>query len=314
MQIAVTTPTGNVGRHVVATLLRAGIRPRVLLREPDRLAPDIREEVDAVRVDQYDADAVVAATKAVDALFWVDPTTGGEDPLADYARATESVVRAVTANRIGRVVFQSSVGAEKRHGAGEIDGLAHTETALDDTGVDVTHLRCGYFFTNLELQLDALRAGLLQVILPLDRPMAWVAPRDIAEVAATRLLSPDWSGRHVQAVHGPTDLTWRQVAEILTAATGRRIDVERVTDDAMRDLLHRAGMTDALVEAVLGMSTGLRENFEPEQPRTVRTTTPTTLAAWAHDHLKHRIDETADAPADPAALRPAARGGEDPGR
>ncbi|MGW0732276.1 NAD(P)H-binding protein [Streptomyces sp. NPDC002851] len=289
MRIAVTTPTGNVGRHVVATLVRAGIRPRVLLRDPARLAPDVRDDVDAVPVDQYDADAVVAATEDIDALFWVDPPSAGEDPLADYARATRSVVRAVTDNRIGRVVFQSSVGAEKRRGAGEIDGLAQTETALDGLGVDVTHLRCGYFFTNLELQLDALRAGTLQVILPLDQPMAWVAPRDIAEVAVVRLLSPAWSGRCVQAVHGPTDLTWREVADILTAATGRKISVEQITDDAMRTQLHRAGMTDGLVAAVLGMSTGLREDFVPEQPRTVRTTTPTTLAAWAYDRLRHRI-------------------------
>ncbi|MCO8307716.1 NAD(P)H-binding protein [Streptomyces sp. RKCA744] len=290
MRIAVTTPTGNVGRHLVAALVRAGARPRVLLRDPGRLAPEVWDEVDAVPVDQYDADAVVAATRDVDALFWVDPTTDSADPLADCARATSAVVRAVTENRIGRVVFQSSVGAEKRHGAGEIDGLAHTETALDGTGVDVTHLRCGYFFTNLELQLDALRAGTLQVILPLDQPMAWVAPRDIAEVAAARLLSPAWSGRCVQAVHGPADLTWRQVGAILTAATGRPISVERITDDAMRAQLQRAGMPDSLVEAVLGMSTGLREDFVPEQRRTLRTTTPTTLAAWAYDHLRHRID------------------------
>ena len=173
-----------------------------------------------------------------------------DDPLADYARATASVVHAVTENRIGRVVFQSSVGAEKRHGAGEIDGLAHTESALDGLGIDVTHLRCGYFFTNLDLQLDALRAGMLQVILPLDQPMAWVAPRDIAEVAVSRLLSPAWSGRCVQAVHGPADLTWHQVAGLLTAATGRRIRVEQITDDAMRAQLRRAGMSEGLVEAV----------------------------------------------------------------
>ncbi|TMU98797.1 NAD(P)H-binding protein [Streptomyces sp. DASNCL29] len=289
MRIAVTTPTGNVGRHVVATLVRAGVRPRVLLRDPGRLAPDVRDEVDAVPVDQYDAEGVAAATRDVDALFWVNPTSGHGDPRAEYARATDSVVRAVTENRIGRVVFQSSVGAEKRHGAGEIDGLAETEIALDGTGVDVTHLRCGYFFANLEFELAALRAGTLQVILPLDQPMAWVAPRDIAEVAATRLLSPDWSGRCVQAVHGPAHLTWRQVGDILTAATGRPIAVERITDDAMRARLRQAGMVESLVEAVLGMSTGLREDFVPEQPRTLRTTTPTTLAAWAHGHLRHRI-------------------------
>ena len=38
--------------------------------------------------------------------------------------------------------------------------------------------------------------------------------------------------------------------------------------------------------AVLGMSTGLREDFVPEQERTVRSTTETTLAAWAYDVLR----------------------------
>ncbi|MET9777817.1 NAD(P)H-binding protein [Streptomyces sp. NPDC006367] len=293
MRIAVTTPTGNVGRHVVAMLVRAGIRPRVLLRDPARLASPVRDEVDAVPVDLHDAEAVAAATAGVDALFWVNPPAAGEDPLAGHARATAAVVRAVTGNGIGRVVFQSSVGAEKRHGVGEIDGLAHTETALDGLGVDVTHLRCGYFFTNLEYQLDALRAGTLQVTYPLDHSMPWVAPRDIAEVAVGRLLAPGWSGRCVQAVHGPADLTWSQVADILTAATGRKIHVERIPDDTLRTQLRRAGMPDKWVEAMLGMSTGLRENFVPEQRRTVRTTTPTTLAAWAYDHLRHRLADGA---------------------
>ncbi|MFE8946871.1 NAD(P)H-binding protein [Streptomyces sp. NPDC007856] len=289
MRIAVTTPTGNVGRHVVVMLLRAGVRPRVLVRDPGRLDPDVRREVDAVAVDQRDPDAVVAATAGVDALFWVDPPSTGEDPLGDYALATASVVRAVKSNGVERTVFQSSVGAEKRHGAGEIDGLAATELALDNLGATVTHLRCGYFFTNLELQLDAVRAGVIPVILPLDQPLAWVAPRDIAEVATTRLLSTDWSGRCVQAVHGPADLTWPQAAEIVSAAIGRPFRAERVSDDAMRNLLRTSGMTDGLVEAVMGMSTGLRDGFVPEQPRTPHTTTPTTLAAWAYDVLRPQL-------------------------
>jgi uncharacterized protein YbjT (DUF2867 family) len=289
VRIAVTTPTGNVGRHVVAMLIRAGVRPRVLARNPGRLAADILAEVDAVAVDQYDADAVVGATQDVDALFWVDPTTGSEDPLADYDRASASVSRAVAENRIGRVVFQSSIGAERRQGAGEIDGLAGTEVALDTTNAAVTHLRCGYFFSNLHLQLDAIRSGTLQVILPLDHALPWVAPRDIAEVAVSRLLSTGWSGRCVQAVHGPADLTWPQAAEIVSAATGHPLRVELVPDDAMREILRQAGMTDSLVEAVIGMSTGLRDGFAPEQPRTVHSTTPTTLASWAYDVLRPEL-------------------------
>lgn len=285
MRIAVTTPTGHVGCHLVPMLVRAGVRPLVTTRDPDRLPARLRAEVDAVVVDQFDADAVVAATVGVDAVYWVDPPPAGADPLADYRRAATSIACAVAENDIRRVVFQSSVGAEKRHGAGEIDGLAATEVALDGTGADVTHLRCGYFFSNLEYQLDMIRAGTLEVIVPVDRPMPWVAPRDIAEVAATRLLSPDWSGRHVQAVHGPTDLSWTQVAETVSDATGFPLRVEQITDDEMRSGLRASGLSDLQVEAMTGMSTGLRDGFVPEQPRTVRTTTPTTLGAWAYDVL-----------------------------
>lgn len=289
MKIAVTTPTGHVGRYVVGMLVRAGVRPLVLARNPDRLEPEVRAEVDTIAVDQHDADGVVSATHGVDALFWVDPTPEGDDPLREYAEATESVTRAVRENSIDRVVFQSSVGAEKRHGVGEIDGLAATEEALDATGADLTHLRCGYFFTNLELQIDALRGGTIPVLLPLDLAIPWVAPRDIAEVATSRLLSTAWSGRHVQAVHGPADLTWAQVAQIITTATGYPLQAERIEDETMREMLNSVGMSKAQVDAILGMSTGIRDDFDPEQPRTYRTTTPTTLAAWAHGVLAPQL-------------------------
>jgi uncharacterized protein YbjT (DUF2867 family) len=286
VRITVTTPTGNVGRHVVEMLVRAGVRPTVLARDPARMDPAVLERVDAVPVDQRDADAVVAATKGTDALFWVDPPTFADDPSADYALATDAVARAVSENQISRTVFQSSIGAELRHGAGEIDDLARTEERLDATGASVVHLRCGYFFSNLLLQIDAVRAGVVPIVLSVDQPMPWVAPRDIAEVAVSRLLSDGWSGRHVQAVHGPADLSWAQAAAIVSDATGHLVRAERITDDEMRGLLAGYGMSDGLVEAVMGMSTGMRDGFVPEQARDVTTTTPTTLGSWAYDVLR----------------------------
>jgi uncharacterized protein YbjT (DUF2867 family) len=286
VRITVTTPTGNVGRHVVEMLVRAGVRPTVLVRDPARMDAAVLERVDAVPVDQRDADAVVAATKGTDALFWVDPPTFADDPSADYALATDAVARAVSENQIARTVFQSSIGAELRHGAGEIDDLARTEERLDATGAPVLHLRCGFFFSNLLLSIDAVRAGVVPIVLPVDQPMPWVAPRDIAEVAVSRLLSDGWTGRRVQAVHGPADLSWAQAAAIVTDATGHPVRAERITDDEMRGMLAGYGMSDGLVEAVMGMSTGMRDGFVPEQARDVTTTTPTTLGSWAYDVLR----------------------------
>lgn len=286
MRIAVTTPTGAVGRHVVTGLIRAGVRPLVLARDPARLDPAVAPLVDAVAVDLADGDAVVAATAGVEALYWVDPPTPSEDPVAAYARFGANAARAVTANGIRRVVFQSSVGAEKRAGAGEIDGLARTEILLDGTGADVAHLRCGFFFSNLLMDLDSLRSGVVRVVLPVDQPMPWVAPRDIADTAVGRLLNSAWSGRVVQAVHGPADLSWAEAAAVVADVTGRPVRAERVPDQRMREALAGAGLGPGTVEAVMGMSTGLRDGFTPEQPRSVESTTPTSLAAWCQDELR----------------------------
>ncbi|BDI24057.1 NAD(P)H-binding protein [Herbiconiux sp. L3-i23] len=286
MRLAVTTPTGNVGSRVIRLLVQAGARPLALMRDPSRLDADLAPFVDAVAVDQADADAVVAATRGVEALYWVDPTTDHDDPLDGYAAMTRSVERAVLENGIARVVFQSSVGAEKRHGAGEIDGLALTEVALERTTASVTHLRCGYFFTNLLMSIDSLREGVIMTTLPPDRPQAWVAPRDIEDIAAARLLDQNWAGTTTQGVLGPADLTYTEVAEILTETTGRAIEAVQISDDEFRAGLLSVGMTPAQADGFVGMSAGLRDDFTPENARDALSTTPTTLAEWAWATLR----------------------------
>jgi uncharacterized protein YbjT (DUF2867 family) len=284
MKIVVTTPTGNVGARVVRLLIQAGARPTLLLRDPAKLDPATRERVDTVQGDQRDEDVVLAATDGADALYWVAPLTDDPDPIESWTRMGAIAARAVRENGIARTVFQSSVGAEKRSGAGEIDGLARTEELLDATGASVLHLRCGYFFTNLDA--SSLEEGVLRVGWPVDAPMAWVDPRDIGDVAAARLLSTTWDGRHVQAVHGPEDLSFAQVASIVAQVTGRPLRAEQVPDDEIRSGLRAAGLGDAAVEAIVGMAAGLREDFVPEDERSIVTTTPTTLAAWAYEHLR----------------------------
>jgi len=53
---------------------------------------------------------------------------------------------------------------------------------------------------------------------------------------------------------------------------------------------HRLGgiadrMSELMVDAVMGMSVGLRDGFKPEQSRSIATTTPTRLAGWIRDEL-----------------------------
>ena len=291
MTIAVTTPTGRVGSHAVRMLCQAGVRPRLLLRNPDRLDAEVRDQVELAVGDQRDAGYVAEATRGVAAIYWVHPDDWSlPDPDADAERTGEGLAAAMRQNRIARVVFQSSIGAEKRCGAGFVDGLARIEERLDaareETGTALLHLRCGLFMTNLLMDLDGLRAGRLTTIRPLDDPIPWVDPRDIATVATARLLADDWTGRQVQAVHGPADLTWTEAAAALSTATGVPIKAQQITGDEQRAALRDAGMSEVAVEGIVGMNIGKREGFTPEQPRSLLTTTPGTLAGWAITHLR----------------------------
>ena len=291
MRVAVTTPTGHVGSQVVPMLCQAGVRPRLLVRNPDRVGPELRDSVELAVGDQRDADYVAEATCDVEAVFWVHPDDwASPDPNADAERTGAGLAAAMLQNGIARVVFVSSVGAEMRHGAGFLDGLARVEQRLDaaghETGTAVLHLRCGYFMTNLLHDLEGLRAGRLTTIRPLEEPMPWVDPRDIATVATLRLLAQDWTGRHVQAVHGPADLTWTEAAEVLSIATGVPIEAQQITEDKERAALRTAGMSEVAVEGIIGMSVGARNGFVPEQRRSVLTTTPSSLAGWAITHLR----------------------------
>jgi uncharacterized protein YbjT (DUF2867 family) len=287
MTIAITTPTGHVGSRVVQLLVQSGVRPVVLVRDPAKLDPQIRDLVDVAQGNLADREYVISATRGVDALLWVVPESfTSADPLGDMTRLADHAAAAVRANGIARVVLISSVGAEKKHGAGLIDGLARNEEALTATEANVFVLRCGNYFTNLLGFVEEIRAGTLTTNMPADVALPWVDPRDVGEVAAGRLLAADWSGNEIQGVHGPADLTWSQVAEKVGQAIDTKVSLQVVTDDQMRDGLRSAGMTEGAVEGMVGMTVGVREDFTAEQPRSVLSTTPTTLEAWAYANLR----------------------------
>ncbi|WP_250002448.1 NAD(P)H-binding protein [Actinoplanes sp. M2I2] len=286
MTIVVTTPTGHVGSRVVQVLVQAGVRPRVLVRDPSRLPADLLPLVDVARGDLRDADFVAGAVEGAETLLWVTPEAFDvPDPLAEMVAMGENAAGAVRAAGVRRVLQISSVGAELRRGAGLIDGLARNEEQLASAGADLLTLRCGYYFTNLFGLLDGLREGVLTTTAPPSRRMPWVDPRDVGEVAAARLLA-GWSGSSVQAVHGPADLSWDEAAEILSAVLGTPVSAVRITDDQLRDALIGAGLSEAAASGIAGMTSGIPDDFVPEQSRDFRTSTPTTLHSWACEALR----------------------------
>ncbi len=286
MKIVVTTPTGHIGSRVVQLLIQAGVRPTIIARDPARLAPEVREASDVRQGDLTDLDFVLQTTEGADALFWLIPTNyASADPVGDIVRVGQNAAEAIQKNNIARTVFLSSAGADRR-GGDFISALGRVEDLLNATNASVTHLRPGFFFTNLFMGLEELKQGLFFTTVPLDIPMPWNDPRDVGEIAAARLLATDWTGQSVQEIQGPQHLTFGEVSAIVTEATGHKVETVRISDDELRQALLRAGLGAPSAEAYVEMMGGLTEGQGDWRPRTFVTTTPTTLGAWSYANLR----------------------------
>ena len=288
MRIAVTTPTGHVGSAVADFLLDFGgnVQVRLLGRRADKLTDSIQRGAETVIGAQDDVDYLCKATQGVNALFWATPPGYGSDNVREFQnRLGAAGAKAIETNQIGRVVNLSSIGADLASGNGPIGGLHDIEGLLNETACHVVHLRPGFFFENLLWQLDSIRKwGRISLPISASTRYPMLATRDIGRVAAVRLTSTGWTGQIVQELHGPVDLSFREVAEILTEVLGRKIVYIKCDREEMRDIMLKNAMSENAADLMLELYDAVDGGrLRLTQPRSPETTTPTTLAEFARD-------------------------------
>ncbi len=296
MNIAVTTPAGHVGSAVTDFLLDFGgdVRVTLLGRRPEKLQQFVRRGAKTAIGAQDDAGYLVKATKGADALFWATPPGYGSDNVRAFQnRLAQAAATAIRTNKIARIVNLSSIGANLDSGVGPINGLHDVEETINEVGCHVTHLRPGFFFENLLWQLDAIRTW-GRVSLPISGTRAYpmIATRDIGRAAAGRLASTDWDGHVVRELHGPADLTFRRVAEILSQVLERKIVYVKCDPQEARDAMLEKAMSDSAVQLMLEMYDAVESGrLRTTQPRSKETTTSTTLAEFAREVILPMVAE-----------------------
>jgi uncharacterized protein YbjT (DUF2867 family) len=290
MKIAVTTPTGHVGRAVMDFLLDSGdgVRVKMLCRRAKDLSEFVDRGAELALGSQDDADYLIRATRDIDALFWVTPPGYGSDNLRAYQnRLGRAAAETVRTNRIGRVVNLSSIGAELESGAGPISGLGDVEKMLNRAATHITHLRPGFFFENLLWQQDSLRRwGRFSITLSGARAYPMIDTRDVGRAAADRLMSESWTGQNVQELHGPADLSFNDVAGILSRVLNRKIVYVQGHREEVRRHLIESSMSENAADALLEMYDAVESGkIHTLQPRSRLTTTTTTLETFARNVL-----------------------------
>jgi uncharacterized protein YbjT (DUF2867 family) len=288
--IIITAPTGNIGHQVLEHLLGSGEPIRVIARDPTRISPQARQRVEVVPGSHGDADVVNKAFAGADAVFWLVPP----DPHADSVEAafvdfSRPACEAFASQGIKRVVGVSALGRGTPWAANA--GLVTASLATDDliasTGVSYRALTMPSFMDNLLRQVEAIkRQGMFFSPISGDRKLPSCATRDIAAVAAKLLLDPSWSGQGSVPVLGPEDLSFNDMAQIMSQVLGRPVRFQQIPGDILKARLTGSGMSEAMARGMVEMALAKDQGLDNAEPRTPQATTPTSFRQWCEEVLK----------------------------
>ncbi len=296
MHIAITTPTGNIGRELVRILQSdTEYQLTLLARDPSKLATETAAGATVQQGDLVDADFLVTATQGVDALFFLIPPDFGAEDFRGYQNEVASNgVGAVRENYIKHVVLLSSVGAQHAEGTGPIAGLHDAEIAFRETGANVTALRPAWFMENYLPHIETIRSdGHIYMPLAPDARVAMIATTDIARAAVDALATPP-DGFEVRELLGPRDVTLEEAATTIGEVVGKPVQHIQVTPDQARAAFLAMGIGESLTGLWLEVMDGFNHGrVKPEFPRTEQATTPTELSTFVASNLKPAIQRPA---------------------
>ena len=291
--IVVTAPTGLIGHQVLENLLGSGQPVRVIVRDPSRLPAHARERVEIVQGSHSDADVVDQAFAGADTVFWLvppDPHAGSVE--AAYVDFTRPACDTFKRHEVRRVVGISALGRGTAV-AGHA-GLVTASLAMDDliasSGVSYRALTMPSFMDNLLRQTEPIKnRGVFVTPISGDRKLPSCATRDIATVAARLLLDNSWSGASHVAVLGPQDLSFNDMAQIMSEILGKPVRYQQISAQALKDRLTGAGMSDAMAQGTVDMMVAKDQGLDNAEPRTPESTTPTTFGQWCQETLKPAV-------------------------
>lgn len=276
--ILVTGATGTVGRELVQELLKRQANFRVAARETAKVTEILGPAINSVPLDFDDEASLRRAFESADKLFLLTPHT---------PHAGEQARRAIdVACEVGvkHIVRQSVSGADT-HPAYQI-GRAHRETELYllASGVAGTVLRPAYFMSNFLAMKDTIRDG--KLYMPLGNvPIATMAPRDIAAVAAVTLTEEGYENQSFDLT-GPENVTGTQIAEAFSHALGRAVEYVPISDDDFRKAM--AGASEWLVESYVNLFQYMRGGPPPVNNNVEKITGrgAQDIRAWALEHME----------------------------
>jgi uncharacterized protein YbjT (DUF2867 family) len=251
--ILVTGATGKVGREVVRQLAAADVPLRALVRDPLRASHIRLPGVEIAQGDFARPETLDAALEGVDRVFLLSP------PDPNQVALQGNVIDAARRMGARHVVKVSVAGGPD---SGTQLGRWHwtTEKQLEDSGLAFTLLRSTWYMQQMLIFAPTIAAtGSFQ--LPMGTgAVALVDTRDVAAVAACAL-TEEGHERKIYDLTGPEALTFDQIADEISSATGKKVSYVHVPAEYARKQLMQAGIPRWLADDMMVLCASFREGY-----------------------------------------------------
>jgi uncharacterized protein YbjT (DUF2867 family) len=281
----VTGASGNTGSVVANTLLDQGKKVRVIGRHAERLQPLVARGAEPFIADVTDAEALTRGFNGAEGVYvMIPPNVQSQDFRADQRAICETIGGALEKAGVKHAVALSSVGADKPDKTGPVVGLHEFENRLNRiAGLNILHLRAGYFMENTLGQAGAIQAfGKTAGPLRGDLKLPLIAARDIGATAAAELLKLDFSGRQTRELLGQRDLDMNEATAIIGKAIQKPdLQYVQLPSEQILPVFVQMGMSSNMAELILEMAEALNSGYmRALEPRSARNTTPTSFETF----------------------------------
>ena len=286
----VTGATGNTGKVTAQRLLAQGQKVRVIGRNADRLQSLAAQGAEPFVADLSDAAALTRAFTGAEGVYlMIPPDLGSENIAAHQAQIADAFASALKQAEVKYAVALSSIGADKPDKTGPVIGLHKFEEKLNQiAGLNVLHLRPGYFMENTLSQAATIRAfGKTAGPLRADLKVPMIATCDIGVAAADALLKKNFSGKQISELLGQRDLDYTEVTAIIAKAINKPdLEYVKLPDEQLRPVLLQLGFSQNLADSLLEMSASLNSGYmKALEKRRSQNTTPTSYETFVNEEF-----------------------------
>jgi uncharacterized protein YbjT (DUF2867 family) len=276
--------SGNTGSVVADFLLSKGEKVRVVGRDAGRLQRFVDKGAEAFTAELTDADALTKAFSGAHAAYLLLPPVKSRET---QARESDAIAKAVKESGLRYAVHLSSYGAQVPENTGPLVGLHASEEKLNAiSGLNVLHLRAGYFMENNLAAISMIHGmGIFGNALLPDVKLPMIATRDVGNYAAQRLLHLDFSGKQPRELLGERDLSMTEVTAVIARGIGKPdLHYQQLSYDQVQQALTDLGVPPKGAALYVEMYKAINEQVVVAlEPRSSENTTSTSFESFVQD-------------------------------